>query len=80
MQILQTTLDGKNTKIKVVEIQKLWSFVVDNFFVWIPLQLQIGNLFSDCSNMWETKPQYRHEVSDRWSGRAMCEGEVRGST
>jgi hypothetical protein len=29
--------------------------------------------------MWTTKPQYRHEVSDRWSGRgAIHEGEVLG--
>jgi hypothetical protein len=30
---LQTTLDEKSVKIKVVELQKLFNFVVDNFFI-----------------------------------------------
>jgi hypothetical protein len=30
---LQTTFDGKGTKIKVIELQKLFNFLVDNFFV-----------------------------------------------
>jgi hypothetical protein len=30
--------------------------------------------------MWATKPQYRHEISDRWSDRgAIREGDVGGS-
>jgi hypothetical protein len=33
MQILQTTSDRKDIKIKVVELKKLINFVVDNFFV-----------------------------------------------
>jgi hypothetical protein len=33
MQILQTTSDGKSSKIKVVELQKLFNLVVDNVFV-----------------------------------------------
>jgi hypothetical protein len=33
MQILQMALDGKRTKIKFVELQKLFNFVVDNFFI-----------------------------------------------
>jgi hypothetical protein len=28
MQILQTNSDGKSAKIKIVELQKLWNFVV----------------------------------------------------
>jgi hypothetical protein len=46
MQILQTTSNGKNFKIKVVELEKLFNFVVDNFFVWIYLRPQIVNLRS----------------------------------
>jgi hypothetical protein len=37
MQILQTTSDGKITKIKVVDLQKLWNFYIDIFFVLIRL-------------------------------------------
>jgi hypothetical protein len=32
MHILQMTSDEKSTKIKVVELQNLWNFVVNNFF------------------------------------------------
>jgi hypothetical protein len=30
-------LGWKSVKIKVVELQKLFNFVVDNFFIWIRL-------------------------------------------
>jgi hypothetical protein len=30
---LQTTSDEKSVKMKVVELQKLFNFVVDNFFI-----------------------------------------------
>jgi hypothetical protein len=30
---LQTTSDEKSVKIKVVELQKLFNFIVDNFFI-----------------------------------------------
>jgi hypothetical protein len=33
MQILQTSLDEKCTKIIVVKLIKLFNFVVDNYFV-----------------------------------------------
>jgi hypothetical protein len=33
IQILQTTSDKKSVKIKVIELQKLFIFVVDNFFI-----------------------------------------------
>jgi hypothetical protein len=69
MQILQTNLDGKSTKIKVEQLQKLWNFVVDIFFIRIRLHLQIVNLYLNCSNMWATKLQHMHEVSDKWSSR-----------
>jgi hypothetical protein len=35
MQILQTTLDGKSTKIKVVEREKLFNFAHDKFFEFV---------------------------------------------
>jgi hypothetical protein len=44
MQILQTASKGKGIKTKVVELQKLFNFIVDNFFVWIHLRSQIVNL------------------------------------
>jgi hypothetical protein len=28
------TLDGETTKMKVVDLEKLWNFVADNFFIW----------------------------------------------
>jgi hypothetical protein len=40
MQILQTNSDGKNTKIKVVELQKLWNFLGDNFFISLVYDLK----------------------------------------
>jgi hypothetical protein len=30
----QTTSDGETAKIKVVDLEKLWNFVVDNFLIW----------------------------------------------
>jgi hypothetical protein len=33
IQILQTTSDEKSVKIKVVELQKLFNFVVNNFCI-----------------------------------------------
>jgi hypothetical protein len=70
MQTLQKkNLDGKIAKIKVVELQKLWNFLVGNFFIWIHLQQKIVNLYSDFFNMWAIKLQYKLEVSARWSRR-----------
>ena len=34
IRIFQTTSDGKTTKIKVVGLEKLRKFVVDNYFIW----------------------------------------------
>ena len=34
------TSDGKTLNIKVVEIEKLWNFVVHNFFIWNHLSSQ----------------------------------------
>jgi len=27
-------IDSETTKIKIVDIKKLWNFIVDNFFIW----------------------------------------------
>jgi hypothetical protein len=35
---------------KVVDLEKLWNFVVNNFFIWIYLVLQTVNLFSASYN------------------------------
>jgi hypothetical protein len=32
--IFQTTSDGETAKIKVIDLEKLWNFVVDNFLIW----------------------------------------------
>ena len=34
IRIFQMTTDEKTTKMKVVGLEKLWNFVVDNFFIW----------------------------------------------
>jgi hypothetical protein len=52
IQILQTTSDEKSVKIKVVELQKLFNFVVNNFCIWIRLRSQTSNLHSFGCNMW----------------------------
>jgi hypothetical protein len=52
IQILQTTSDEKGVKIKVVELQKLFNFVADNFFIWIRLRSQKINLHSISYNIW----------------------------
>ena len=68
IQILQTTSDEKSVKIKVVELQKLFIFVVDNFFIWIRLGSQISNLHSNGCNMWRKQLQTRHKSCHRRSG------------
>jgi hypothetical protein len=55
IQILQTISDEKSVKMKVVELQKLFNFVVDNFFIWIRLRSQTINLHSVGCNMWTKK-------------------------
>ena len=39
-------LDGESIKIKVVDLEKLWNFVVDNFLIWIHSEPQTSNLHS----------------------------------
>jgi hypothetical protein len=34
------TSDGETTKIKVIDLEKLWNFVVYNYFIWNHLLLQ----------------------------------------
>ena len=47
--------DGKTSNIKVVDVKKLWNFVVDNFSIGIGLGPQIINIYSVWDNMWGTK-------------------------
>jgi hypothetical protein len=42
----QMTLDGETTRMKVVDLKKLWNFAVDNFFIWNRLGPQTINLCS----------------------------------
>jgi hypothetical protein len=51
MQILQTTFDGKGTKIKVIELQKLFNFLVDNFFCLNSFTASNNQLYSAGYNM-----------------------------
>jgi hypothetical protein len=52
-----------------IELQKLFNFVVDNFFVRIHLKPWITNLCSICYNMSATKLPFGHKTCHRWSGR-----------
>jgi hypothetical protein len=73
MPILQTTSDGKNTKIKLVELKKLFNFVVDNFlfeFVYNLKQSIYTRSVLICGQQ-----NYNLNISDRWSG---IEGYTRG--
>jgi len=36
--------DGETVKMKVVDLEKLWNFVIDNFQIWICLGSQTTNL------------------------------------
>jgi hypothetical protein len=69
IQILQTTSDEKSVKMKVVEHQNLFNFVVDNVFIWIRLRSQTSNLHSFGCNMWPTKLKTIHKACHRRSGR-----------
>jgi hypothetical protein len=80
IQILQTTSDEKSVKIKVVELQKVFNFVVDNFFIWIRLGSQISNLHSNGCNMW--RKNYKLDTNHVIDGvvvEGTREGEVDGS-
>jgi hypothetical protein len=48
------TSDGETAKIKVIDLEKLQNFVVDNFFIWIHLGSQILILKSK-----------KHEMTDK---------------
>jgi len=38
------TSSGETTNIKVVDLEKLWNFVVDNFSIWMCLGPQLINV------------------------------------
>jgi hypothetical protein len=65
---------------KVVELQKLFNFVVDNIFICIRLRFQTNNLHSNGCNMW-TK-NYKVDTKHAIGGVVVegpREGEVDGS-
>jgi hypothetical protein len=39
-QIVQTKLDGELTKIKVLDLDEIYNFIVDDFFIWNHLLAQ----------------------------------------
>jgi hypothetical protein len=55
IQILQMTSDVKSVNVEVVELQKLYNFVVYNIFIYIRLQSQTNNLHLVDCNIWATK-------------------------
>jgi len=62
IQILQTTSDEKTVYMKVVDLKKLWNFVVHHFFIWNRLEPQKLNLPSVVDNMWRTEVGYEHKL------------------
>ena len=60
IQILQMASDEKTFNTKVVDLEKLWNFVVDNFLIWIGLGPQTLNLLPIGYNMWGSETEYRH--------------------
>jgi hypothetical protein len=46
------------TNTKVVHLEKLWNFVVDNFSIWNRLGLQTSKLHTNLYNMWRTERVY----------------------
>jgi len=69
-EFFQMTSDGEITKIKVVDLQKLCNFVVDNFLIWIRLESQTINLNSIEDNMRRKKIHYRY----KWVWGAVVRG------
>jgi hypothetical protein len=64
---------------KFVDFEKLYNFVVDNFFIWIRLGSQTLNLNSFEDNMSRKKIYYRHEwVWGAVVREVLREGEVVG--
>jgi hypothetical protein len=48
------------TNMKVVRLEKLWNFVVDNFLILNRLGPEASKLHSDLYNKWGTERVYRH--------------------
>ena len=46
------TLNGETAKMKVVDLEKLWNFVVDNFFIWNHL---VKENYIWISQIWNSK-------------------------
>ena len=73
----QTTSDRETTKMKVIYLEKLCNFVIDNFLIWIRLGSQTINLNSIEDNTRKKKIHYRHKWEWGVVVRGVsCEGEV----
>jgi hypothetical protein len=46
---------------KIVDLEKLWNFVIDNVLIWIRLGPQTINVHMIWYNIWGTEMEYRHE-------------------
>jgi hypothetical protein len=51
IQILKTISNGKTPNMKVVDLEKLWNFVVDKFLIWIRLDPR-NMIYTRCSIIW----------------------------
>jgi len=57
IQICETTSDGETSKTKVVDLEKLYNFIVDDFFIWNNLYKKKSREFPHIwnSNFFQTK-------------------------
>ena len=73
------TSDGETTNIKVVDLEKLCNFVVDNFFHLNLFRASNNQCMFSLVNMWGTKLKYKHIwVIDGVVEEVTREGEVSG--
>jgi hypothetical protein len=81
IQILYTTSDGETTKMKVIDLEKLWNFVADNFFIWIRLGSQILISKSGEHKTAKTKISFdTNSLQVEWLGAEDSKQEVKGSS
>jgi hypothetical protein len=74
--IFQTTLDVETTKTKVIDLKKLYNFVIDNFFIWNNLfkkkyvsifsHLKFEN-FEQCQSQTEKRPKQKMYISKTYT-------------
>jgi hypothetical protein len=58
------TLNGETTKMEVVDLEKLWNFVGDNFFIWNLIWSQTACWWSGLG------PKTRSKMSGFWAPMA----------